>query len=233
MPPKPRLRSGSVNVPAVVSQVCCTRLSISIESACCPKPPAAPPAPGSSLSDPESRPMLMLWKVAWLPVWPDASTMRLSALTGVPPPPAVRCRVTGPIVTLWHRLVSVAEWMAEMMTGWLPEAPEICPPYCSNPVPVELARRDQVLLAGDGDARGDGPFGGQPDEQARDDWRPAPPRSRTGATGPARGPMSCCCCCDQPTCRSQSEDAVRTPEVRARAGVSNRTPGAARKVTPR
>src|SRR6185437_8191456 len=138
VPPKPRLRSGSVNVPAVVSQVCWTRLSISIESACWPKPPAVPVVPGSSLSDPASRPMLMLWKVASLPVCPEASTIRLSASTGLPEPPAVRCRVTGPIVTLWHRLVSVAEWMAEMMTGWLPEAPEICPPYCSNPVPVSL-----------------------------------------------------------------------------------------------
>ena len=82
--------------------------------------------------------MLMLWKTAWLPVCPDASTIRFSALTGVPPPPAVRCRVIGPTVTLWHRLVRVAEWMADMMTGWLPEAPEICPPNCSNPVPVSL-----------------------------------------------------------------------------------------------
>ena len=46
--------------------------------------------------------------------------------------------MTGPTVTLWHRLVRVAEWMAEMMTGWSPEAPEICPPNCSNPVPVSL-----------------------------------------------------------------------------------------------
>ncbi len=44
----------------------------------------------------------------------------------------------GPIVTVWHRSVSVALWMAEMITGSLPAAPGIVPPYCSNPVPVSL-----------------------------------------------------------------------------------------------
>ena len=73
-----------MNVPAVVSQVSWLRLSMVTASACSPKLPAAPVVPGSSVSVPASRPMLMLLNVAWLPVCPLASTIRLSALAGVP-----------------------------------------------------------------------------------------------------------------------------------------------------
>src|SRR5258708_4205087 len=101
------------------------------ELACSPKVPAGPPIV------PASWPMLMLLKTAELAVWLSASTTRLVALTGSPPPPpAVRWMVSPRTVTLWHRFDIVALCMAETMTGvWLPLEFGSAPPNCANPVP--------------------------------------------------------------------------------------------------
>jgi hypothetical protein len=84
-----------VNELAVVSQVFCLRLSIVTESACCPKPPEGPATPGTSFSVPASWPMTMLLNVA-SPDRLSESTIRLLAVAGVFPPPAVIRSVSGP-----------------------------------------------------------------------------------------------------------------------------------------
>ena len=80
--------------------------------------------------------MVMLWKIASLPDWPLASTIRLLADTGVLPSPACSVSVTPPTFTCWHRCDRVAEWIAETTTGWVPCAPVTWLPNCSKPVPL-------------------------------------------------------------------------------------------------
>src|ERR1700733_10121573 len=131
LPPKPRLRPGRVNVPAVVYQVCWTRSLMVTWLASSPKVPAGPP------SVPASWPMLRLLKTAELAVWLSASTTRLVALAGLPPAPAGSRMVSPRTVTLWHRWLSVAFFMVETMTGvWPFLLFGSDPPNCANPVHV-------------------------------------------------------------------------------------------------
>ena len=86
------------------------------ESACWPKLPDGPVTPGSSLSVPASWPMTMLLNVA-SPDRLSELTIRLLAVAGFPPPPAVIRRVTGPTLMLWQRFAREADLIAEMATG--------------------------------------------------------------------------------------------------------------------
>jgi hypothetical protein len=125
-----------VNVPAVVSQVFWTRWLIVTVSACSPNEPGVPVVPGTSFSVPASWPMAMLWKLA-SPLSELASTIRLLADTGLPDErPARSSRVTEPILTAWHRLVSFADRIADSATGICLSPDLTVDPNCSNPEPV-------------------------------------------------------------------------------------------------